>query len=474
MQGFRNYPYNNISHILYPISYTILLFKVNMSQGFSPNKYSCDENYDQPQQRLTNDFRLAAERRAKALQDARDIEDMKKSRKQNQTSNSNHGYIVSPEPSPATAHQKSPLNISSVFLIDASDVSQNTTPNEAKLNEKDYLVNGGRARCDSDDFTPPRIMLDQETDKCTNCYTMFDLFNRKHHCRHCGKIFCENCSCYRALLPYEYRISDPQRVCIGCNRYLTPKQSFLTMSIANHQKVNSIDITSCYQRYANSPISFSLDAEIRKAAYSSFNLFNMDWVPDKSIPLHYLSKVWGMAFITIAKGGFGLGFKIGTGLVISRLPDGAWSAPSAIATVGVSWGALAGLEISDYVIFLNTIEAVKAFAGIGQLSVGAGIELAVGPMGRSGTADMNFSTTSMAPAYSYSHSRGLYAGISLDGAVIATRTDVNYRFYGRSVTPLEILGGQIPPPRAAQPLYDALQTAINSSYRPHYPHQAPS
>jgi lipid-binding SYLF domain-containing protein len=66
----------------------------------------------------------------------------------------------------------------------------------------------------------------------------------------------------------------------------------------------------------------------------------------------------------------------------------------------------------------------------------------------------------------------LYAGVSLDGSVILSRPDVNYRFYGRAVSPLEVLGGQVPPPRAAQPLYDALQAAMNSSLRPRYPHRS--
>ena len=83
---------------------------------------------------------------------------------------------------------------------------------------------------------------------------------------------------------------------------------------------------------------------------------------------------------------------IGTGLVIARLPEGTdpsllvggggWSAPTAIGTIGVSWGAVIGLDVTDYVIILNTAEAVQAVSGLGQISIGAGIEVAVGPVGR--------------------------------------------------------------------------------------------
>lgn len=74
----------------------------------------------------------------------------------------------------------------------------------------------------------------------------------------------------------------------------------------------------------------------------------------------------------------------------------------------------------------------------------------------------------MAPAYSYSHSRGLYAGVSLDGAIILSRSDVNHRFYGRLLTPMEILRGDVAPPRAAQPLYDALADAASKFPAPRH------
>ncbi|KAJ1423544.1 Ysc84 actin-binding domain-containing protein, partial [Ochromonadaceae sp. CCMP2298] len=147
---------------------------------------------------------------------------------------------------------------------------------------------------------------------------------------------------------------------------------------------------------------------------------------------------------------------IGTGLVMARLADGGWSAPSAIGTLGLSWGAIIGLDVTDYVLILNTDEAVEAFSGAGQITIGVGMEVAVGPVGRSGSADYHISDTGAAPAFSYSQSRGLFAGLSLDGSVILARNDVNHRFYGRVVTPADLLSGRVAPPRNAAPLYDAL------------------
>ena len=72
-------------------------------------------------------------------------------------------------------------------------------------------------------------------------------------------------------------------------------------------------------------------------------------------------------------------------------------------------------------------------------------------------ADFGASPGAFAPIYTYSQSKGLYAGISFDGKVIVTRNRVNERFYGREVTGPQILNGEIPSPPAARPLYDALQ-----------------
>ena len=80
-------------------------------------------------------------------------------------------------------------------------------------------------------------------------------------------------------------------------------------------------------------------------------------------------------------------------------------------------------------------------------------------MGRSGSADLHISDTGLAPAYSYSQSRGLFAGLSLEGSLVLARHEVNHRFYGRPVSPAELLYGDVPPPRAAGPLYQALADA---------------
>jgi hypothetical protein len=120
--------------------------------------------------------------------------------------------------------------------------------------------------------------------------------------------------------------------------------------------------------------------------------------------------------------------------------------------------ALIGAQVSDHVFLLMTDTAVELmFNNNGNLQLGADIGVAVGPVGRALEADFATAPGSFAPIYTYSMSKGLYAGISLDGKVIITRPRVNEKFYGREVSGMQILAGDVPSPPAARPLYEALQ-----------------
>lgn len=116
---------------------------------------------------------------------------------------------------------------------------------------------------------------------------------------------------------------------------------------------------------------------------------------------------------------------------------------------------------------------MRAFSGQAQVTIGAELEVAVGLLGRSGSADVHIADThALAPAFSYSQSRGLYAGVSLDGSIIMTRSEVNHCFYGRPVDAAQLLSGDLPAPRAAEPLYSALREALAAM--PDVAHRVPS
>jgi len=200
------------------------------------------------------------------------------------------------------------------------------------------------------------------------------------------------------------------------------------------------------------------------------NLGDIDGV---RIPARLLEEAKGIAVLTVVKGGFVVGGEVGTGLVVSRLNNAdsdmysnytEWSAPSSIGAVGLSWGAMAGAQISDHVFLLMTDAAVELMAtNEGSIQLGADIGVAIGPLGRTlegnigATKSSGSGTPAMAPIYTYSLSKGFYAGVSLDGKVIMTRHRVNEKFYGYKVSASALLSGAVPSPPAAQPLYDALK-----------------
>jgi lipid-binding SYLF domain-containing protein len=118
-----------------------------------------------------------------------------------------------------------------------------------------------------------------------------------------------------------------------------------------------------------------------------------------------------------------------------------------------------GGELTDFIIVLRTAKAVKAFGGRAHLSLGAGMSAAAGPVGRAAEADLRAGDGGAAACYTYSCSKGAFVGVSLEYNVVATRTATNLNFYGDAyLTATDILLGPVPQPRAAAPLYAALQS----------------
>lgn len=205
----------------------------------------------------------------------------------------------------------------------------------------------------------------------------------------------------------------------------------------------------------------TMEGAIRAAEQTLEHLFNPNLEQDKRIPIDLIHEAKGLAFLTVIKAGFVWTAKVGTGVVLSKLPDGRWSAPSAIGTVGMGFGAEAGGQLIEFMIILNSEAAVKGFMQKGQLSAGANMEFAAGPYGRAAGANASISASGVAPNYTYSHSKGLFGGVGLQGSAIAARPDINKKFYGREISPTEILTGAVEQPAAASRLYDAINRAAS-------------
>ncbi|CAO3690371.1 unnamed protein product [Rhizopus stolonifer] len=209
--------------------------------------------------------------------------------------------------------------------------------------------------------------------------------------------------------------------------------------------------------HINSPLPSSLASECRKAARILNSFKDEGNGLDSFIPPNILANAKGLAIFTVLKAGFVFSGRAGSGLVVSRLPDGSWSAPSAIMTGGMGFGGQVGAELTDFIMVLNNQAAVKTFMDHGSITLGGNISVAAGPVGRNAEASGTASYRTVAAVYSYSKTRGLFAGVSLEGSVIVERFDANKKMYGHKVKARDLLNGTIPPPAMAEVLYEALK-----------------
>ncbi|VVM05634.1 hypothetical protein MAMC_00717 [Methylacidimicrobium cyclopophantes] len=181
-------------------------------------------------------------------------------------------------------------------------------------------------------------------------------------------------------------------------------------------------------------------------------------LPEGGIPEAVFQDSKGLALLTVIKAGFLVSARGGRGLVVAKTGKG-WSGPSAIATGGLGFGLQIGAEVTEFVLVLNTPEAVQAFARGGNVTLGADISAAAGPVGRTAEG----AVTPFAAVYTYSRSQGLFGGLSLEGTVIAEAPETNREYYGREVNPEDILAGKIRPPEKEKILAEALERPYRKS-----------
>lgn len=230
------------------------------------------------------------------------------------------------------------------------------------------------------------------------------------------------------------------------------------------------------------------------------------------IPSKVIAKAQGLAIFTTARVGFNFSGATGSGVLISRLPDGSWSPPSGIQVHALGAGFMIGVDIYDCVCVINSREALSAFMST-RVSLGPDVAVTAGPWGAGGHVDWGSTfesdeerkaaeaqkaqlqqqqqddhvhekplaadapgapgttsppegdasklkpqkgyqrrNSSMAkPVFSYVKSRGFYAGVTVDGTIITERKDANAAFYGQRVSVEQILAGQVPAQGPAWP-----------------------
>ncbi|KAI1631216.1 hypothetical protein F4809DRAFT_633337 [Biscogniauxia mediterranea] len=217
----------------------------------------------------------------------------------------------------------------------------------------------------------------------------------------------------------------------------------------------------------NNPLPSSMASECKKCGkiLASFVDPRQAFGPEKVIPPDILANAKGLAILTVIKAGFLGSARFGSGLVVARLPDGSWSAPSAIMTAGGGFGGQIGFELTDFVFILNDSHAVKTFSQQGSITLGGNVSIAAGPVGRNAEAAGAASLKSVAGIFSYSKTKGLFAGVSLEGSAIVERRDANEKLYGQRLTAAQLLNGAIRPPPQADPLLSVLNSRIFAGVR---------
>lgn len=131
----------------------------------------------------------------------------------------------------------------------------------------------------------------------------------------------------------------------------------------------------------------------------------------------------------------------GSGVLIARKEDGSWSPPSGLLVHTLGVGFMAGIDIYDCVIVINSRKALEAFSKL-RVSLGGELSVVAGPVGAGGILESEV-TKDRKPVWSYVKSRGLYGGLQIDGTIIVERNDENARFYGERMPVGQILAGNV-------------------------------
>jgi lipid-binding SYLF domain-containing protein len=177
---------------------------------------------------------------------------------------------------------------------------------------------------------------------------------------------------------------------------------------------------------------------------------------DKAIPKELLERARCVVVLPgVIKAAIGFGGRHGSGVISCRTESG-WSTPAFVSISGGSWGAQLGVQSSDIVLFLMTDRGARSLIEGSRVTLGGQASVAAGPFGRSAEAATNLDLK--AEIYSYAKSKGLFAGISLEGAELKQDTDANKDYYGSGVTTTQLLfgGGPATVPAEAQTFRQAL------------------
>ena len=178
--------------------------------------------------------------------------------------------------------------------------------------------------------------------------------------------------------------------------------------------------------------------------------------PDKGIPEDVLNSAKCVAIVPhMVKAGFGVGGEHGKGVATCKTSNG-WSAPAFFTVSGGSFGFQIGAEGVDLVMLMMNDQGMQALLS-DKFQIGGAASAAAGPVGRNAEAGTDWKMK--APILTYSRSKGVFGGVTLNGTVIHSDKDATKAEYGQDETSQQLLAGQVPAPPDARPFLNAVQRA---------------
>ena len=210
-------------------------------------------------------------------------------------------------------------------------------------------------------------------------------------------------------------------------------------------------------------VAFASEAASSRLQAAATVLDEIMAAPDKGIPSDILGSAKCVAVVpSLLKGGFVVGGAHGRGMATCRTATG-WSAPAPLTTTGGSIGLQIGGQAVDLVMVVMNDRGMQALL-TSKFKLGADASVAAGPVGRhtEGSTDWKL----RAEVLTYSRARGLFAGISFNGAVIKQDEDATRELYGRMVDFKTILTGSVPSPQTAESFIAAVRKAVGTDTAP--------
>lgn len=199
---------------------------------------------------------------------------------------------------------------------------------------------------------------------------------------------------------------------------------------------------------------------IERLRMSTETLRAMINAPDKGIPEEVLSNAKCIVVVPhLVKGGFIIGAEHGRGVATCRTPEG-WSAPAFVSIGGGSWGLQIGVEGVDLVMLVMNDHGLQHLLS-SKFEIGGDASASAGPVGRHASAGTDW--TMNTEILTYSRSKGIFAGITLAGAVVEPDKDSTEAIYGHEPSFRAILSGRVPAPESTRRFMRAVAETAHTS-----------